>query len=196
MREDEDIVPASNPVPGQARTLTECEFEPTYLIVCARIKEAVRRRRAHDADDIEQECKTRLLVRWRAAGASLVVPDDLHAFAEKIVANYFVDLARSLATRREVFDDNPDHDVDAIEPENPQDPDTALGQRERLEQAYEWLELLPEKMRGVMRRHIDGLEYAEIASELGISESTVRSHVHNARQLLHEIVARYGEESR
>ena len=196
MREDEDIVPASNPTPGQARALTECEFKRVCLDVYAHIKEAVRRRKVHDADDIEQECKTRLLVRWRAAGASLVVPDDLHAFAEKIVANYFVDLARSLATRREVFDDNPDHDVDAIEPEKPQDPDTALGERERLEQAYEWLELLPEKMRGVMRRHIDGLDYAEIASELGISESTVRSHVHNARQLLHQIVARYGEESR
>lgn len=55
------------------------------------------------------------------------------------------------------------------------------------------LKTLPGRCREVLAWHIGGAGYAEIAQELGISESTVRTHVARGRLALERIVPKSGE---
>ncbi len=62
----------------------------------------------------------------------------------------------------------------------------------RLQQAFDRLsQALPPKQRAAfVLREIEGLETAEVARVMGVTESTVRNHLHQARRVLREGLAR------
>lgn len=89
---------------------------------------------------------------------------------------------------------------DAVEPQpaeglsagagRPGDPLRGLLGRERVERVVEAIERLPPKQQRCLRLKVfQGRTYSEIAVLLGISEQTVKSHIHQARRRLAEEVA-------
>jgi len=73
----------------------------------------------------------------------------------------------------------------------PPDPLHGFLTRERLELAMQIIERLPPKQRRCMRLSVfQGRSYAEIGTLLGISEQTVKSHIHQARKRLESELAR------
>jgi RNA polymerase sigma factor (sigma-70 family) len=72
----------------------------------------------------------------------------------------------------------------------PDDPLRGLLGKERVEQVVEAIERLPPKQERCLRLKVfQGRTYSEIAVLLGISEQTVKSHIHQARRRLVEEVA-------
>lgn len=68
--------------------------------------------------------------------------------------------------------------------------DQALVARDRLRHVCDALEELPDTVRATFRRHkFDGLSYAEVAEEFGVSRSLVEKHMMRA---LKHLIARVG----
>ena len=69
--------------------------------------------------------------------------------------------------------------------------DQALIAREKLNNVCAALEELPHNVRATFRRHkFDGLSYAEVAAEQGVSRSLVEKHMMRALKHLLERVGR------
>lgn len=63
--------------------------------------------------------------------------------------------------------------------------ETVVAGRERLSQLMAALDRLPDRTKIVFRLHkFDGLSYAEVARELGVSKSTVEKHMMDALKVL------------
>jgi len=78
---------------------------------------------------------------------------------------------------------NPTREV--VEPSDPQDdPCEHLLADERNKLLDEAIHQLPPKMRQCVLFRMGGLRYSEIADVMGISETTVKTHLQNARQRL------------
>lgn len=192
--EDNELADDSRSDPGAGR---EAELRRVYRDVDARVRKYLKRRRALNADDVAQELATRLWIRWTAHGASFVAPEDCQTFAETLVRNYLRNELRRLSNWSQVIDDDPNLNVDDIVVASSPDPHDALVDAESLEQVKRWIARLPKKRGDVMRLLLlDGRDYSEIAAELGVSESTVRSHVFNTYEVLDPIVKRYFTEGR
>ena len=195
MREDSDAELAEtlrpDPTPGWER-----ERERIYMDVDARVRKYLKRRKAIDAEDVAQELATRLWVLWSADGADFVAPEDPQSFAETMVRNYYRNEGQRLANWRKLIDDDPNVNVEEIALSTAPDPHDAIVDVESNEQVERWLARLPERRGAVMRRVFAGREYSEIATELGIAESTVRNHVFDAYEVLDPIVVRYYKEGR
>ncbi len=74
-------------------------------------------------------------------------------------------------------------------------PDALLTEAELHECIKKHLHKLPEAQRGVVLfRELGGLEFEEIASELGLSEGNVRVLLHRARQRMHAMLNHFEEE--
>lgn len=72
----------------------------------------------------------------------------------------------------------------------PENPLRGVLGRERVEKVVEAIERLPPKQRRCLRLKVfQERTYSEIATLLGISEQTVKSHIHQARRRLVEEVA-------
>ena len=196
MRDDEDKAPVDDSRPGPD-SAGGAELRRVYLDMDTRVREYLKRRKALNADDIAQALATRLWIRWNAQGASFVAPEDPQTFAETLVRNYLRNELRRLSNWRQVFDDDPNLNVDEIVVSSTPDPHEALVEAESLEQVERWVSRLPTKRGAVMRLLLlDGREYSEIAAELGLAESTVRSHVFNTYEVLDPVVKRYFKEGR
>lgn len=74
-------------------------------------------------------------------------------------------------------------------------PEAILTEAELQECINKHLHRLPEAQRGVvMLREMGGLEFAEIAAELGLSEGNIRVLLHRARQAMHAMLEHFEEE--
>ena len=79
-------------------------------------------------------------------------------------------------------------DIDTIE-YHEADPDVTVFERFSADDLFACIADLPERYRTVFNMHaIEGFTHVEIARELNISESTVRSQYARARQLLQKMV--------
>lgn len=123
-----------------------------------------------DHDDIVQEAYTRLL---KAEGHGRLT--SAKAFLFTVARNVAVDLLR----RRQKAEHEPISDVTEMPIlEEAPSLEEAVEIRQRQEHLREALASLPDRCREVlMLRHLDGLPYKEIASQLGISPNTVKVHM-------------------
>lgn len=134
-------------------------------------------RRIGDSDraaDVAQETFLRL------ATASALPPsiDNPRAYLYRVAGNLATDAARS-EVRRAGRTATVDH-ADAL-PDPTPSPEAALLARERLAILDEALARLPAKpRRALLMSRVEGLTFAEIAAELGVSESMVAKYVAQA----------------
>jgi RNA polymerase sigma-70 factor (sigma-E family) len=115
----------------------------------------------HRADDLLQTALTKLYVAWpriRNHGGE-------EAYVRQIIVRANIDESRRPWRRERPSDQLP---------ERPDDQGSSVEERSAL---FEALQLLPEQQRKVIvLRHWLGLSVRETATELGISEGTVKSH--------------------
>ena len=115
------------------------------------------------AEDIVAEVLARAYQRWARIGAV----DDTNAYVRRMIVNEYTSWWRK--RRRLVSHALDDYDVPT--------PDHA-GQHAEREEMVQRLARLPRRQRAaVVLRFYEGLPDAEIATILGCSEGTVRSHV-------------------
>lgn len=152
---------------------------------------------AVDAEDAGQEAFLRL---YRALGS--IDPDrPLAPYLDRITVNVCRDLGRVRSRRRETpLEPDPDAPAAAVlDPADPRpDPAADAGLAEIRRLAAAALTSLPFKQRAALvLRELHGLSTREVATALGSSETSVRSHVCRARLALRERLATLrGEGSR
>lgn len=102
------------------------------------------------------------------------------AWLRRLVVRRAIDHLRREETKREHLD------FETVAPVLPSsdDPAEKLGTLEAEARLQRALESLPPKMRGAILLRTEGYDYDEIARMLGVTESTVRNHVFQARQRL------------
>jgi RNA polymerase sigma-70 factor (ECF subfamily) len=129
-----------------------------------------------DAQDLVQE----VLLRVRR-GLTTYVPGSLEAWLSRITTNAFLDEVRRRKRRPlDVVPDLPERvvGVDA-------DPEAVLAHSRLPEDVQAALAALPPDFRAaVVLCDVVGLDYAEIADNLGIPPGTVRSRIHRGRAQL------------
>ena len=137
------------------------------------------------AEEILQDA---YLALWKGTGASDVRNPE--AWLRRFVVNRALDHLRREENKRPhlVAEDT------GLEASSTFDPEVALGTAESEEVLQHALQKLPPKMRFCIVLRAEGYGYAEIASQLGVSESTVRNHVRQARLRLHGDLGEMGNE--
>ncbi|HEX3991703.1 MAG TPA: sigma-70 family RNA polymerase sigma factor [Acetobacteraceae bacterium] len=128
-----------------------------------------------DADDLVQDCLVRALDRVAADSAIAAVRPWLFT----IMHNLFVSRWRTMRKRRLTM---PDDAADNVEVSVGPEQDDALARRDLLV----GLDRLTEDQRQVLLLvSVEGLEYREVASILGVPVGTVMSRLSRARDNLH-----------
>jgi RNA polymerase sigma-70 factor (ECF subfamily) len=128
-----------------------------------------------DADDLVQDCLVRALDRVAADSAIAAVRPWLFT----IMHNLFVSRWRTMRKRRLTM---PDDAADNVEVPVGPEQDDALARRDLLV----GLDRLTEDQRQVLLLvSVEGLEYREVASILGVPVGTVMSRLSRARDNLH-----------
>ena len=133
-----------------------------------------------EAEDVADEAIARLVAEQRDGRTIDSVPAWLH----RITLRLAVDRARAWVRRQ-----RPEwqHDV-ARRPASP-DPAAALESTEMRERVWLAILALPDRPRdALILRQMEGLDYAQVAAHLGVSEATARTHVHTARLRLREAI--------
>ena len=134
-----------------------------------------------DAQDLVQE----VLLRVRR-GLATYVPGSLEGWLSRITTNAFLDEVRRRKRRPlDVVPDLPERvvGVDA-------DPDDVLAHSRLPEDVQAAIAALPPDYRAaVVLCDVVGLDYAEIAENLGIPAGTVRSRIHRGRAQLRKALA-------
>ena len=134
-----------------------------------------------DAQDLVQE----VLLRVRR-GLATYVPGSLEGWLSRITTNAFLDEVRRRKRRPlDVVADLPERvvGVDA-------DPDDVLAHSRLPEDVQAAIAALPADYRAaVVLCDVVGLDYAEIADNLGIPAGTVRSRIHRGRAQLRKALA-------
>lgn len=138
------------------------------------------RRRVRDAaevDDLVQEVFLRLVVRGEGEAV-----DHVQGYIFQTAASVLADRRRRRIVRH--ADDHLPFDPEE-HGEADFDAEHLLLERERLRSAAVALLALPERTRAIfLLRRLDGFQYAEIATRLGISVSAVEKHMLRAAQHL------------
>jgi RNA polymerase sigma-70 factor (sigma-E family) len=125
----------------------------------------------HTADDVVQTALAKLYVAWPRVTRA----ESIDAYVRRAVANASVDTTRR-PWRREVVGLPPGDRPAPTEHDSPHDLVSALQR-------------LPEmQRRTVVLRHWLGLSVAETATDLGISEGTVKSHTSRALAALNALL--------
>jgi RNA polymerase sigma-70 factor (sigma-E family) len=131
----------------------------------------------HAAEDAVQDALARACEKWGRVGRTR----DPDSYVRRMVVNAHI--SRWRRTRRESPVESFRDDASAA------DPTDAVGIGDAVWSVCR--ELPPRQRAAVVLRFYEDLEYAEIATLLGCSEATARSHVHRA---LGALRARLGEE--
>jgi RNA polymerase sigma factor (sigma-70 family) len=77
-----------------------------------------------------------------------------------------------------------------------QNPQELLLEKERMQKIREAIQQLPEQARRCLELRVDGgLQYQQIALVLGVSPETVKSHLHQARKSLRQLLGEHFRES-
>ena len=139
-------------------------IRPSLLLTAQRYLEA------EDAEDVVQDALLRL---WNMCD-ELTPP--MVSLARVVVRNLCLDKLRR---------EKPLLRLDTHETEDP--PDEEVGQWERIERLMTLIEALPTMQQTILRlRHVEGMEYSEIARITGSSEEAVRKALSRARLAIRE----------
>ncbi|MGR7996672.1 MULTISPECIES: RNA polymerase sigma factor [unclassified Xanthobacter] len=137
---------------------------------------------AHAAADIAQDTFVRI-----AEIPASRAPRDLRAYLFQVARNLLIDHVRQ-ENRRQTFP-TPSEDFARIADEAPSAEEMLLA-RERIAHLRDALAELSPRTRDIFSlNRIEGLSYAQVASRLGISESSVQKHLALA---LRHLTARVG----
>jgi len=137
-----------------------------------------------DTEDATQNSFHRLMMAWRRV-AGLPTARQQRAYLIRIVTNEALQILRYPHRKWERSIG------DAVEQESSQrSPDENVHAREYLRLVWTAISELPGVRQEVVVLHAAGYEYEEIAAQLGIRISTVRSHISDARQQLSQAVRR------
>jgi len=136
-----------------------------------------------DIDDVLQDIYLKV-----AALDPSIQPDNPRAFLFRLTSNLLMDRWRS--GQRAVHRDSEwrrlNHEVGASEDlEGAPSAEAVVAGRERLACLVAALETLPSKTQTVFRLHkFEGVSYADVAAQLGISRSSVEKHMMDALRVL------------
>jgi RNA polymerase sigma-70 factor (ECF subfamily) len=140
-------------------------------------------RHALDGEDIRQDAIVRVL---QVKDHSPI--EDPVRYLFRVARNLFVDAERARARERALMDVGADLETKADAKANPE---RTLAGKERLEQALKVIEDLPPRCRQAFRLHrFEGLSYAAIAREMGVSPSMVEKHIAEAMHRLGRALGR------
>ena len=141
-------------------------------------------RNRSDISDLRQEVYLRAY-----ASAQTKLPQSTRPFVFAIARNVLVDRLR----RDRIIPIEGMPDLDAIEiPDDAPGPDRSVIARSEFRRLYEALDRLPPRCReAVVMRRVDQLSRREIATRMGLSEVTVKTHLNDGLRLL--VAMLYGE---
>ncbi len=188
IRSQERTKPALSPLDGNSETL-EASPPPALVQVFFEQREAMRRffqarlGSGIDVDDLLQD----LYLKAAAAGQAAQVREP-RAYLYRLASNLMMDRWRS--SRRSVARDTAWRDVSHVTGANEDiddapSADVIVAGRQRLAALMTALTRLPERTQTIFRLHkFDGLSYAEVASTLGVSRSSVEKHMMDALRAL------------
>lgn len=163
-------------------------FEAFYLATCERIFKTACRLTAGDqylARDVTQEAYVAMWRCWSARWGRPV--EDNRRYVLGIVSKKIVDWYRAPDNKCAGLDE-----VDC-QPDEPT-PADLIGEWAVLHAVRKLLADQPERRRAVgMLFFLEGWQYEEIATALGMQESTVRTHVHRLRGLLKSLIYRIND---
>ncbi len=131
-----------------------------------------------DAEDAMQSAYVNVMLRWPEVGGFATAAKQ-RAYLHKAVRNEALQILRKRRRRKEYFDQDESGD-----PRIPEHLDELARERKDLGQALTAIDELPAACRKVVKLRLDNYGSGEIAAMLGISVSTVRSHISNARKHL------------
>lgn len=141
----------------------------------------------HDAEDMVQNA----LVQAAQHGAQLADPARAWSWVRAIVVRQCHDLrrrARRVVRADEVLADR------ARGTAAPASPHEVAARGELSERVRQAIDRLPERQRtALVLHHLEEMPYAEIAELMGISESTARVQVRNARENLRRVLQKLTE---
>ena len=137
-----------------------------------------------DAEDVVQETMTILWVRRN----NIPHPDKMLHFATVVVRNVSIDMLRK-RKRTLTLDEM------TMEPQNNIDAQSTMEEQEQQLLLKQAVSSLPNKQQAIVRmRNVENLSYAEIASILGTTESSVRGTLSRARAtLINQLNKHYNE---
>jgi RNA polymerase sigma-70 factor, ECF subfamily len=134
-----------------------------------------------DAQDLVQE----VLLRVRR-GLATYRPGSLEGWLSRITTNAFLDDVRRRRRRPTV---SLPEDADRVLIDRGSEPDTVLAATTLPSDVQDALRALPQDFRtAVVLCDVVGLQYDEIAEQLGIPIGTVRSRIHRGRIQLRELL--------
>ena len=136
-----------------------------------------------DTEDAAQNSFCNLMLAWDRV-AVLRTAGEQRAYLIRIVINEALQILRYPHRRWERLVDTGEYAADQ------ESVDEKVEAKEDLQLAWRAISELPGVRRDVVALYAAGYEYGEIATRLGISKSTVRSHVSYARQQLSRTVPR------
>jgi len=135
-----------------------------------------------DAQDATQSAYVKVLLKWpQVSGFSTAAKQ--RAYLRKTVRNEALQILRRRQRRKESFDLDESGD-----PRIPERLGKLLRARKDLRPALKAIDELPATCRKVVKLRMADHGNAEIAAMLGISVSTVRSHISNARRRLRQVM--------
>lgn len=148
-------------------------MQENWRATFTRVRTALRRRgrASHEVDDLMQEAWLRLALYQKDAPVA-----EPEAFLMRVALNLSIDAHRRQVAHGEEVDLD---EVELVDP-RPDAEATVLG-RERVTRLALCLARLSERTREIFIAHrIDGLSFAQIAREQGISAKAVEKHVSRA----------------
>jgi RNA polymerase sigma-70 factor (ECF subfamily) len=137
-----------------------------------------------DAQDATQSAYVKVWLKWPEVGRFSTAAKQ-RAYLLKTVRNEALLILRRRQRRKESFD--LDESGDPLIPDHLSE---LLRTRRDLKPALEVIDGLPAACRRVVKLRMDHRGYDEIATMLGISVSTARSHVSNARKRVRQVMPR------
>jgi RNA polymerase sigma-70 factor (ECF subfamily) len=138
---------------------------------------------AEDADDLVQDAFLRALERIETF--DLARP--FEPWFTRLLVNLGLDLLRKRAARA-----TEPHDVEQMADE--ESADSQVERAELWQSIHHALDRLPPRQRLIVSLfEIDGLGTGEVAEQLGVSQVTVRWHLHQARRVLREALKGWAE---
>ena len=143
-----------------------------------------------DTEDAAQDSFFKLVRAWQRVGG-LPTPDEQRAYLFKIVINEALHILRYPHRRWERLVADTDEDGASGE-----GLDEQVQARADLRLLWQAISEMPGMRRDVVALRAAGYEYREIAASLGVSISTVRSHISSARKQLSRTAARDWEGAR
>ena len=168
------------------------EMTRVFNDVYARMGEYFRKNADHRfVADLTQKAGEKVWAVWIREFMEWAPPPQPARFAKRVARNLLLDHRASQKASVKLIDHKVDvNDVDVeIEEAKPGD----AGDEEFQKRVDDTVAAMSEKMGRVWTLKAGGWEYDEIAAELGIKESTARSHISDATKLLRASLQPYLE---